>query len=345
MSDKVEATTPETDELSIKIPPDITGVPVHELSSIYPVMTDEEYGVFLADVVNHGAVITPIVLFEGMILDGRHRAKAVADAWNAGHEIAYDTREFNPDTEGDPSAFVAAMNGARRHLNASQKAMIGLKFYDRFAAEAAMATGKKRKLSEAALGASNERAAKLTGCSAKYIQIAAQVRAHDPALAEKVLSGEVTLTKAAKGLAATSTGAGTGDKATVTKAEPTTTGATSNTSAAPATSSAPGRKADPVNALPWQTAHSAWITDLPDSTGVYRVEIEEIVHPNGMVVFDVECYWSETGVVGEDGTAQHTMETLEKFDSFNETGKVSAAKKAGYEACVKHAKDNAPIVV
>ena len=46
---------------------------VHELSKIFPPMSDEDFAELKQDIAKNG-LLNPIVLHEGQVLDGAHRA-------------------------------------------------------------------------------------------------------------------------------------------------------------------------------------------------------------------------------------------------------------------------------
>jgi hypothetical protein len=81
----------------------------------FPLLEGEAFDQLVADVREHG-VQEPIVLYQERILDGRNRYRA---AQAAGVECP--TRHYDGD---DPIAFVVSANIHRRHLDASQRAMI-----------------------------------------------------------------------------------------------------------------------------------------------------------------------------------------------------------------------------
>jgi hypothetical protein len=62
----------------------------------------------------------PIVLLDGLVLDGRNRYRACK---TVGVEPRF--QDFNGN--GDPVAFIVSVNVKRRHLNTSQRAMIAAK--------------------------------------------------------------------------------------------------------------------------------------------------------------------------------------------------------------------------
>ena len=91
----------------------------HPLSELFPPMTDEEYVGLRGDIEKH-RLHEPIVLFEGRILDGRHRYRACC-------ELGLDPECANfEDRERGVSAldWVVAANLHRRHLNESQRAVL-----------------------------------------------------------------------------------------------------------------------------------------------------------------------------------------------------------------------------
>jgi DNA modification methylase len=86
----------------------------HPAADAWPMMDDERFGELLADIQANGQR-EPITLCDGMILDGRNRYRACV-------ELGIDplTREY----EGDPWSFAWSLNGARRDLEATVRALI-----------------------------------------------------------------------------------------------------------------------------------------------------------------------------------------------------------------------------
>src|SRR5262245_19800354 len=87
----------------------------HAIAELVPYMTPDQYGALLDDIREHG-LRTPIVMYEGMVLDGRHRALAWYDIhgnWDA------PSTEFTGTSE-EAIAFVRSHNIKRRHLKPSQ---------------------------------------------------------------------------------------------------------------------------------------------------------------------------------------------------------------------------------
>lgn len=94
-------------------------LPVHPAAEIFPPMSDDAFNALVVDILANG-LRDPIVLADGAILDGRHRARACAQAG-----VALKTVEW--DRAGTPEAFVVSRNLHRRHLNESQRAMVAAK--------------------------------------------------------------------------------------------------------------------------------------------------------------------------------------------------------------------------
>lgn len=90
----------------------------HPLCAIFPAMSQVELDALTADVRANG-VRRPIVMLDGMILDGRHRYLAAREAG-----VGYRTVAF---TGADPVAFVLSENLQRRHLNESQRGSVAAK--------------------------------------------------------------------------------------------------------------------------------------------------------------------------------------------------------------------------
>ncbi len=87
---------------------------IHPAAQAFPMMDKLRYGGLLEDIREHGLRV-PIVLCEGMILDGRNRAKACAELG-----IEPRTEEYT----GDPWQYVWSLNGQRRDIVADQRYLI-----------------------------------------------------------------------------------------------------------------------------------------------------------------------------------------------------------------------------
>jgi hypothetical protein len=85
----------------------------HPLSAAFPAMSAEDFQALKDDIEVNGQR-EPIMLFEGMVLDGWHRYRACVDLGLKPQQFTF--------TDKDPVAFVLSTNLHRRHLSASQRA-------------------------------------------------------------------------------------------------------------------------------------------------------------------------------------------------------------------------------
>lgn len=93
----------------------------HALASLVPgEMSDEEFAALCTSIKEDG-LQNPIVLFEGQILDGRHRYQACKQMDVKGTFVEYKGK--------DPAAFVLDNNLHRRQLNSMQKALVGARMH------------------------------------------------------------------------------------------------------------------------------------------------------------------------------------------------------------------------
>jgi hypothetical protein len=91
----------------------------HELSNIFPMMSDAEFAALVEDIREHG-LREAIWTHDGKIIDGRNRFKACEQL---GIKPAF--RKW--DGKGSLISFVVSLNLHRRHLNESQRAMVAAK--------------------------------------------------------------------------------------------------------------------------------------------------------------------------------------------------------------------------
>lgn len=89
----------------------------HPACTIFPPLSDDELQELADDIAANG-LRNPIVLYQSKILDGRNRYLAC--------EIAGVEPRFTEFDGDDPIGWVVSQNLLRRHLTASQKAVVAL---------------------------------------------------------------------------------------------------------------------------------------------------------------------------------------------------------------------------
>jgi len=88
----------------------------HPLAALFPLMTGAAFEDLRASIASNG-LREPIVLHEGMVLDGRNRLRACEETGTP--------PRFRELDGADPLAFVLDANLHRRHLSESQRAAVG----------------------------------------------------------------------------------------------------------------------------------------------------------------------------------------------------------------------------
>src|SRR5262245_1657466 len=143
-------------------------------------MEGEDFDDLVADI-KANELNEPIILHEDMILDGRNRYRACLAA-------GVDPT-FAPYMRNDPVAFVISANIRRRHLDASQRAMVAAK----------LATLKRGDNQHSPIGETSQaEAADLLNVGKRSVERAADVRDHGtPELVQAVERGEVSVSAAA----------------------------------------------------------------------------------------------------------------------------------------------------
>lgn len=152
----------------------------HPLSAAFPPMAPDDLQRLVLDIQQHG-LRTPITILDGMVLDGwsRHEVCGLL-------KIEPSTVQFPVDQ--DPVDFVLAMNMARRHLTASQKAAAVV------ACNAWAPTHRPNKVAAAAT-LTNQQMAEAAGVSPRTIRDAkAAVTA---GLGKAIRDGKLTVERAA----------------------------------------------------------------------------------------------------------------------------------------------------
>lgn len=186
----------------------------HPVANLFPLMTGEAFESLKADIAQQGQLEAIWLHPDGSIIDGRNRHRACV-------ELGIVPRFRTWDGSGSLVAFVVSLNLHRRHLDAGQRAMIGLKVKEALAQEIAQALPEKGREaiekrwygpesspigfiqtdktypSEPPRSAQAE-AAEVMSVGKGTMARAEQVAKHAPDLAEQVANGNVKLNAAYK---------------------------------------------------------------------------------------------------------------------------------------------------
>ena len=174
----------------------------HPMTALVPVMAGEQFRAFKADIAKRGVLSALEINAAGEILDGRARHRAAS-------ELALDQVPVRVVSPADEVEHILLCALQRRQLSASQRAALAvdLNQYRQLQDEArARRLGNLASASEPGAaevaglpprGKTREIAAGWAGVSARTIQDAATVKAHDPALFEQVKAGRIAADQAA----------------------------------------------------------------------------------------------------------------------------------------------------
>lgn len=161
---------------------------LHELCSLFPKIDGEAYEVLKADIKANG-LMNPIVLHEGMILDGQNRFRVC-------QELGIEPK-YIQFTGENILEFVLAQNLHRRHLSAGQSATIVALAQDW---QKAHPSGNTASIPNATKPETISDRAEKSGASKRTQASADKIVKEAPDLAKKVAKGEMTLNQAVKEL-------------------------------------------------------------------------------------------------------------------------------------------------
>ena len=158
----------------------MTSLQFHPIANCFPLIEGAEFDELVADILANG-VREPVILPEGMILDGRNRYRASAVA-----NVDCPMTDYRGN---DPVGFVVSLNLRRRHLNEGQRAWVASKIEQ-------FRHGGIRQ--DANWQVDRAKAAEMLNVSERTVARAAIVRDHGtPELQDKVARGEVAPSTAA----------------------------------------------------------------------------------------------------------------------------------------------------
>jgi len=162
----------------------------HPLSAAFPAMQDLDYE-SLSKSIEQLGLLSPIVIYEGKVIDGWHRYCACLDTGTQLKTVEY--------LGENPQEFVIAQNKERRHLTKSQLALSAVKVYEWLPAKrptSSTGAGIKSVLGTD-LSKSSKEIAKIAGVSESYIEKAKAVetKATDE-VKQSIINGNMSLKKA-----------------------------------------------------------------------------------------------------------------------------------------------------
>lgn len=181
--------------LTVKISRKPREVAQHELSSMFPLLSREEFGELVADVEAHGFREPITLTADGtQVLEGRHRC-AVSMATG----ISLNKPRLFDGSDDEARDLVASANLLRRHMSAAQRALMVREVY---LSEAATAARKRMLSGKDSAGVHKGRASAVAAERAGGIVSARSVDAlaivdKAPHTAEKIRTGKISSVTAA----------------------------------------------------------------------------------------------------------------------------------------------------
>ena len=159
----------------------------HPFAALFPELPPEELSLLARDIKERGQN-EPIILYKGLILDGRNRYRACQIAGVKPWIEEFDRR----GDKGSPEDFVLSRNLRRRHLSMGQKAAIALDWSEQIElnpeSEKTKALGRPK-------GTVSE-AAKYIGINEQRVFEVRQIREANPSLYQEVQAGRRSLNSA-----------------------------------------------------------------------------------------------------------------------------------------------------
>ena len=148
----------------------------HPFADVFPLLEGDDFAKLLEDIREHGQR-EPVILYDGKILDGRNRYRACVEL---GIPPQFDYSKASTDDEALRES--VSRNLHRRHLTASQRAMVGAELLPMFEAMAKERQGERTDISANLRGCSkatgskaSEEVAELGNISARSVESAKRV--------------------------------------------------------------------------------------------------------------------------------------------------------------------------
>lgn len=169
----------------------------HPACLLFPRLSDADLQVLAEDIRQNG-LLNPIVTLGGQILDGRNRHAACQIA-------GVKTRFVEWGGKGSPLAWVVATNLMRRHLTASQRAVVAFDLLPILEAEAKdrqrQSPGRGRKGANklaTSSGKASQFAARITKANSAYVEKIKAISKKAPEIVAEVKSGRITVNEATR---------------------------------------------------------------------------------------------------------------------------------------------------
>lgn len=169
----------------------------HPACLLFPRLTDDELQA-LADDIRQNGLLNPIVTLNGAILDGRNRLEACKIA-------GVSPRFVEWDGEGSPLAWVVATNLVRRHLTASQRAVVAFDLLPMLETEAKerqrQSPGRGKKVAKelaTSSGKASQIAARITKTNSAYVEKVKSINRKAPEIVAEIKAGRMTISEAAR---------------------------------------------------------------------------------------------------------------------------------------------------
>ena len=183
-------TAPAVEPAKSKVPV----LALHKFCEIIPACTEQEFKELKEDIKLNGLQI-PIKIFDAKILDGRSRYRACRELEAEEHPIEFSKEVLFSSakevSDVDALAYVISMNVKRRHLSASQRALIAARLVT-----SKLGGDRSVKLPTEI---TQDQVAKLAGVATKTVTDAVKVLDKgSPEVVNKVVDGELAVNKAAE---------------------------------------------------------------------------------------------------------------------------------------------------
>lgn len=172
---------------------------IHPACSLFPKLSEQDLQTLAEDIKANG-LLNPIVTVDNQILDGRNRYDACRIA-------GVKPRFVKWSGEGSPLAWVVATNLVRRHLTASQRAVVAFDLLPMLEAEAKerqrLSKGRGKKVASklatsSTTGKASQIAARITKANSAYVEKVKAISQKAPEIVAELKSGRVTVNEAVR---------------------------------------------------------------------------------------------------------------------------------------------------